>query len=40
MQGKRLLERYSRRWEDNISMDLRDIGCEYADRFHMSQYRD
>jgi hypothetical protein len=25
-EGKRLLERPSRRWEDGIGMDLRDIG--------------
>jgi hypothetical protein len=25
-EGKRLLERYRRIWEDNIKMDLRELG--------------
>jgi hypothetical protein len=28
LQGKRPNERQKRRWEDNIKMDLREIGCE------------
>jgi hypothetical protein len=26
-EGKRLLGRYGRRWEDNITMDLQEVGC-------------
>jgi len=26
-EGKRLLERPRRRWEDNIKMDLQEVGC-------------
>jgi hypothetical protein len=26
-EGKRPLERPSRRWEDNIKMDLQEVGC-------------
>jgi hypothetical protein len=29
-QGKRPLERLGRRWEDNIKMDLRDMGMGRA----------
>jgi hypothetical protein len=29
-EGKRLLGRPRRRWEDNIKMDLRDIGIDGA----------
>jgi hypothetical protein len=29
-EGKRLLGRPRRRWEDNINMDLRDIGIDGA----------
>ena len=27
-EGKRPLERTRRRWEDNIKMDLEEVGCE------------
>ena len=27
-EGKRLLERPRCRWEDNIKMDLREVGCD------------
>ena len=27
-EGKRPLERPRRRWEDNIKMDLREMGCD------------
>jgi hypothetical protein len=30
-EGKRLLERLTRKWEDNINMNLREIGCEELD---------
>jgi hypothetical protein len=26
-EGKRQLGRYRRRWEDNIKMDLQEVGC-------------
>ena len=26
-EGKRLLRRPRRRWEDNIKMDLQEVGC-------------
>jgi hypothetical protein len=29
-----------RRWEDNIRMDLREIGWEGVDRVHVAQDRD
>jgi len=27
-EGKRPLGRFRRRWEDNIKMDLKEVGCE------------
>jgi len=27
-EGKRSLERPRRRWEDNIKMDIQEVGCE------------
>jgi hypothetical protein len=39
-EGKRSLRRSRRRWEDNIRMDLREIGWEYVDWIHMTQNRD
>jgi len=27
-EGKRLLARARRRWEDNVKMDLQEVGCE------------
>ena len=30
-EGKRPLGRQRRRWEDNIKMDLRDVGCDAGD---------
>jgi hypothetical protein len=29
-----------RRWEDNIIMDLREVGWEGMDRMHLAQNRD
>jgi hypothetical protein len=29
-----------RRWEDNIRMDIRKIGCEGVDWIHLAQDRD
>jgi hypothetical protein len=31
-EGKRQLGRPRRRWEDNIKMDLQEVGCESMDR--------
>jgi hypothetical protein len=32
---KRLLGRHRRRWEDNIAMHLREIGCGSVDWMHL-----
>jgi hypothetical protein len=37
---RRLLGRPRSRWEDNIKMDLRDIGFGDADWIHLAQDRD
>jgi hypothetical protein len=34
--GKRPLERPRRRWENNIRMDLKEIGLEVADWMHLA----
>jgi hypothetical protein len=39
-QGKRPLGRLRRRWEDNVTMDLREIGWDVMDWIHLSQDRD
>jgi len=39
-EGKRLLRRPGHRWEDDIRMDLREIGWKCVDWIHLSQYRD
>jgi len=39
-EGKRPFGRVRRRWEDNIRMDLREIGWEPADQIHLAQDRD
>jgi hypothetical protein len=39
-EGRRPLERPRRRWEDNIKMDLRDIGFGDVDWIHWAQDRD
>jgi hypothetical protein len=36
-EGKRQLRRPTRRWEDNIRMDLREIGWEVVDWMHLAQ---
>jgi hypothetical protein len=38
--GKRAHGRRKRRWEDNIRMDLREIGWEDVDSIHLDQVRD
>jgi hypothetical protein len=37
---KRPIGRPGRRWEDNIKMDLRDIGCDGMDWIDLAQERD
>jgi hypothetical protein len=38
-EGKRPLERPRRRWEDNIMMDLQEVGCGGMDRIGLAQDR-
>jgi hypothetical protein len=38
-EGNRPLERTRRRWEDNIKMDLREIGIDVANWIHLAQDR-
>ena len=37
--GKRPLGRRRRRWEDNIRMDLKEIGINTRNWVHFAQYR-
>jgi hypothetical protein len=37
--GKRLFGRQNGRWEDNISMDLGEVGREGVDWMHLAQNR-
>jgi hypothetical protein len=39
-EGKRPLGRPRRIWEDNIKMDVKDIGWEGVDWIHLAQDRD
>jgi hypothetical protein len=39
-EGRRPLERPRRRWEDNIKMELKEIGFGDADWIHLAQDRD
>ena len=39
-EGKRVLGRPRRRWEDNIKMDLQEVGCGGMDRIELAQDRD
>jgi hypothetical protein len=39
-EGKRQLGRSSRRWEDNIKMDLQEVGCGGMDSIDPIQDRD
>jgi hypothetical protein len=39
-EGRRLLERPRHRWEDNIKMDLREVGCGGADWTDLALDRD
>ena len=38
-EGKRPLGRPRRRWEDNIIMDLQEVGCGGMDWIELAQYR-
>ena len=39
-EGRRLLGRLSRRWVDNIRMDLQEVGCGYVVWIGLAQDRD
>ena len=39
-EGKRPLGRPRDRWEDNIKMDLKEVGCEGMDWISVAQDRD
>jgi hypothetical protein len=39
-EGKRRLGRPSRRWEDDIEVDLQEVGCEGVDWIDLGQDRD
>ena len=39
-EGKRSLGRSRRRWEDNIKMDLQEVGCEGMELIDLAQDRD
>ena len=39
-EGKRPLGRPRRRWEDNIKMDLQEVGCGGMDWIEVAQHRD
>jgi len=39
-EGKRPIRRSSRKWEDNIKMDIREVGCESMEWMELAQDRD
>jgi hypothetical protein len=39
-EGRRPLGRPRRRWEDNIKMDFREVGCGGTDSVDLAQNRD
>ena len=39
-ESKRPLGRLRRRWEDNIKMDLREVGCDPRDWIALAEDRD
>ena len=40
LEGKRPLGRHRRRWEDNIKLDLQEVGCGVMDCNELAQDRD
>ena len=40
MEGKRPLRRPRCRWEDNIKMNLQEVGCGGMDKIDLAQDRD
>jgi len=40
IEGKKPLGRPRVRWEDNIKMDIREVGCGVMDLMDLAQYRD
>ena len=39
-EGKRSLGRPRRRWEDNIKMDLKEVGCDARNWMDLAQDKD
>ena len=39
-EGKRPLGKPRRRWDDNIKIDLQEVGCGYMDWIDLAQDRD
>ena len=39
-EGRRTLGRPERRWEDNIKLDIQEVGCEGIDWIELAQDRD
>jgi len=39
-EGKRLHERHRSRWEDNIKMDIQEVGCGGKEWIKLAQDRD
>ena len=39
-EGKRTLGRPGRRWEDNIKLDLQEVGCGGVDWIELAKDRD
>ena len=40
LEGKRPLGRQRHRWEDNIKMDLQEVGCRVMHWIELAQHRD
>jgi len=40
LQEQRPIRRHRRRWEDNIKMDLQEVGCGGTDWIELAQDRD